>query len=270
MGHSAKRLISLPLLLVLLTFTEHIQAEETERIKRIKGTEVRIQFKFNQKINDSTTVKFTNLYMNGSKIDVANSNGTDRRRNFSMTAYMPVLKITNLSETDVGVYHASLFLSDRAMSVIESKKVLLIIQWGDNITESPPTYNHTRTVTSETPPPGTPLYVHIISVLVVTIVVLSTVLLWWLYLTNNKSPDCQLPQGPCTKCQVTGEPPSSLPVSTIEYGVLDFHSRPGEREADRRSASEEPPPRDSVEYSTITFFPGVQGSGVTAGVGTRH
>ncbi|KAJ8356772.1 hypothetical protein SKAU_G00195660 [Synaphobranchus kaupii] len=243
------------LLLLLCFFTDDIQAEEI--VNGTQGKNITIRFTFEGKLNKSLTVKYANLHKNESKIEDSISSPVDNRRNFTLISHEPTLRISNLSTTDTGEYYVSLFYNELIETPIESKKTFLNIQLEEHITVLPPTGRDP----SKIPPPGSLVYIPIITGIVVGIMMLSTVLLGWQYLTHNKIRDGPLPhqeqspQGSSPKRQVKREVSCS-----VEYNVLDFHKKPGGKEGDRGS-SPPPQPQETVEYSTIIFFHGPHGAG---------
>ncbi|KAG9343395.1 hypothetical protein JZ751_014377 [Albula glossodonta] len=226
----------------------------TTEIVRNQGQDVEIRFK----LSENKTVRSANLVKNSTKIDESPKNAAmDRRRNFTMAAHEAILRITNLTAEDTGVYHVDFFIGGG--DYIKSKEHILIIRPKEKIREPTTTSNYIDSVLSESPPsgtpPGSPVYISIIIGFVVSIMFLTAVLLGWLYFTHNQGRDCHVPQAPSSMCQVNGEE-----CSSVEYGVLDFQNRPASREKDRdRDSAPVRQSQDSVEYSTITFFQGLHG-----------
>ncbi|XP_035379042.1 uncharacterized protein LOC113575414 isoform X2 [Electrophorus electricus] len=121
------------------------------------------------------------------------------------------LYFPNLCKTHIGVYQLALYVENQQMVLIESNKVNLTVYPGANVT---------------------------------------TGLLGWFYCTYNMKTDDTPTRSPMSqqrRCPVHSTVPA---VSTIEYGVLDFH-----KQSERTSHAEAPKVQEGVEYATILYPP---------------
>ncbi|KAK1805698.1 hypothetical protein P4O66_001963 [Electrophorus voltai] len=135
------------------------------------------------------------------------------------------LYFPNLCKTHIGVYQLALYVENQQMVLIESNKVNLTVYPGANVTT------------------------------VITPVFVLAGLLCWFYCTYNMKTGivCTKRQSKYTinlnkrRCPVHSTVPA---VSTIEYGVLDFH-----KQSERTSHAEAPKVQEGVEYATILYPP---------------
>ncbi|XP_048845513.1 uncharacterized protein LOC125716803 isoform X2 [Brienomyrus brachyistius] len=244
MGHSTKPQVYRLILLFLVFYNEHLMAVN---INVTAGNPVTISFKFNSSICIKG-IKYANLNKDGIKIDEWPN--TQRHWQVNKTHCTATVSITNATATDAGIYYVSLFPSNSSGRYEESAKETLTVL--SAVTGSPATSHVTEAGTSEGSSPTLSAYIKVICAFLITTVVLIILLLSWVFLSRRRSLG-KKSQG-SSNAKVTYTLPSPASVYSVEYGVLDFPSRPVSQEGIQNSGPA-PESRDGVVYSTITFVP---------------
>nr|XP_023686339.1 uncharacterized protein LOC111853561 [Paramormyrops kingsleyae] len=244
MGHSTKLQAYRIILLFLVLYNKHLMAVN---INVTSGNPVTISFQFNSTICIKG-IKYANLNKNGTKIDQWPNTGRPWR--VDVTHCTAEVYITSATATDAGTYLVSLFPNNSSGRYEESEtKELMVLS---AVTGSPTTSRVIEADISEGSPPPLSAYINVICALLLTVVVLVILLLFWLYFTRRRSLDKTSQGNSNTKVTYTSPSPGS--VYSVEYGVLDFQSRPVSQEGIQNSGPG-PESRDGVVYSTITFVP---------------
>ncbi|XP_018586611.1 uncharacterized protein LOC108921586 [Scleropages formosus] len=242
-GHGVSQPSSLLLLVLIFLYHEPLLAKE---VKGVAGENVTILFSFNGSF-DGTLLKYANLYKDGNKSAewrAASSPAPSSHLSLNVTSGKVALVIHGVTEGDSGTYYVALFHDRSNADVTESFKVLLTVHLA--ATDLTPV-NCTETSAGSS---QSITYVYVICGLGAA--VLSVALVSWFYLTNERSSANQPTQRSAENSQVTSKDPSHLPGYSIEYGVLEFQSRPSGQDGDWSRGSRLDL-RDNVEYSVITF-----------------
>ncbi|XP_051550505.1 uncharacterized protein LOC127438726 [Myxocyprinus asiaticus] len=173
-------------------------------------------------------------------VDVANNNVT--------------LCITNLTLEDTGMYHVVLH-NEGEKPLILSNNIYLTVNIFNKTTEMVPSSVHETTGT-DSPQPETsekiPFFIFLSASLIICSICLFVSLLCWFHRTCPRKSDNLLVQNNSTSQQGDCGRPSTLSVSCVEYGELDFHNRP-ERHDRVKSAELTSKGQDGVEYAAIIF-----------------
>ncbi|KFP87777.1 Programmed cell death protein 1, partial [Apaloderma vittatum] len=175
----------------------------------------------------------------GQKIaEITRNNLQTKTEKYLLTNYTPVFKmeILNLHQNDSGSYYCGLIAFFEPDKVIESNRSHLVV------TAAPEKTNDTEPEMKEGNPPES------IKAVLLGILLLAgaVVLLIFGYLTvMYRRGDVQKP--PSENRPVTKEKPPMVPVSTVDYGVLEF------QRDQQAQLPLEPRLVDQTEYATIIF-----------------
>ncbi|XP_029489428.1 uncharacterized protein LOC115109023 [Oncorhynchus nerka] len=249
-----------PLLLVVLIvlFNGHNWAE---KMVGIMGHGITIRFSL-QNMSKASSNRSISLYKNYEKIaecnHVVHSCCLQSHLCFSENKEA-FFFIQNLTSVDNGTYWIMLFQINRDPPMLKSNEVSLILQSNGNTAESPSfTSNAADDDISDSGNANNVYVLIIFAVLGVTIVALLIGLLGWFCWTYKRSTERDQQENLKAKQQGSGEASTSMSVYSVEYGVLDFNSRPNGEEANRHGREREGGvvrSAEPVEYAAITFPP---------------
>ncbi|XP_041746938.1 uncharacterized protein LOC121577243 [Coregonus clupeaformis] len=252
---------SKPLLLVILIvlLNGHSWAKE---VVGIIGNGITIDFSFHNMSKPSAYS--IGLYKDSKKISECNHsvhNCCSQSQSCIFENKKASFCIRNLTSVDNGTYWITLFQTNRDPPMLKSNKVSLILQSDGNTTESPSCTPIAAEDETHAFPSGSGRTVPVLiifAVLGVPIIALLMGLLGWFCWTHNRSPEWDQQEDVKAKQQGSGEASTSMSVYAVEYGVLDFNSRPSGGEGNRHGREREGGvvrPAETVEYAAITFPP---------------
>ncbi|XP_017537378.1 uncharacterized protein LOC108410688 [Pygocentrus nattereri] len=234
----------------------------SDHVNGTVGENLNLTFEFSHGDSISAEQKF-NVYRNEMKIghfpntvNLCNSSAVGPKQNLCVTkppARKTTLLFTNLTVNDSGVYHLTVFAENQIQLIISSTRVNLTVHPGLSVTTvSAPTSSTNNNSSSIKSQPEMISRYLIFSTLVFTPVLLLAGLLVWFCRTyrrkSDDTPDLNAHAAQQGTCPVSTSMPS---VSCVEYGVLDFQSRPNrpERHSNPEAAD------GGVEYAAIMFPP---------------
>ncbi|XP_076880226.1 uncharacterized protein LOC143528396 [Brachyhypopomus gauderio] len=238
--------------LFLYLFMVHMTLQVESNVSSVNktvGKDAWINFTFeslnSSKIDyKSLVVRRDDKKIEGFKWTESPSNCTQFYINISSTNVY--LYFPHLSKTHMGVYQLALYVENQQMVLIESNKVNLTVYSDTNTTaETPVSNDDSRKMTQS----EIITKILIFSILVIMPVFVLSGMLGWFYWTSRKTDDtpAQSPSSQQRQCPMRSTVPA---VSTIEYGVLNFHKQP-----DRPTLAEAPKVQEGVEYATILYPP---------------
>ncbi|XP_055796894.1 uncharacterized protein LOC129867482 [Salvelinus fontinalis] len=249
---------SKPLLLVVLIvlFNGHNWAD---KVVGIIGHDITIRFSFQNTFKASGN-RSISLYKNSVKIGECNHDV----HSCCSQSHLCISEnkeffffIQNLTSVDNGTYWITLFQINRDPPMLKSNEVSLILQSDGNTTESPSRTSNDDDISDSGN--ANNVYVLIIfAVLGVSIIALLIGLLGWFCWTYKRSPEGDQQENLKAKQQGSGEASTSMSVYSVEYGVLDFNSRPNGEEGNTHGREREGGvvrSAETVEYAAITFPP---------------
>ncbi|XP_066503049.1 uncharacterized protein [Hoplias malabaricus] len=229
----------------------------------IEGDQVNITFVFPNSSPSIKNEKVFSIYQEHEqkicKLDIWSSSSchlcADGKMNSTLnvcfsgqSARAMTLLFRNLSQSNSGIYHLTVFIDNQPEPSIDSGKVNLTIRPAPNTT-TVATFTDRNSSSQEQ---SEKIYPYLIfsSLLIATVLVLVGLLLW-ICRNNRIKPDeaPELNAGAAAQgmCSVS----STVPViSCVEYGVLDFQNQ--QNTPERHSRVE---PDGGVEYAAIMFPP---------------
>ncbi|XP_018616892.1 uncharacterized protein LOC108939771 [Scleropages formosus] len=251
MSYSSRQLVSLPLLLLLLSYGRG--SHQQEQITRVAGEDIIFNISITESDEDIKGIKTVSLYKDTTKVGEClhmAMNCTYSRGVLKTISQQVIVSIQNLSVNDSGNYSVTFFLQPtKPQYLIHAGPVCLSVISGaaSPFTNSPDLNGNNGDAHND---PSTSFsYIYIIFALALSTMMLPAVLLSWFCWTPKRSSDRGLSPSPTNEYQVRSEVSRTVPMHSTEYGVLEFPNMPERKDKAERSKE----PIDSVEYATITF-----------------
>ncbi|XP_073793718.1 uncharacterized protein [Danio rerio] len=167
------------------------------------------------------------------------------------------LHIMNLTMEHGGEYHVAMRTTNcnAEKPLIESNKVYIMVTLPGTTTETVPTSVHESTLTSQKPETlQQKSFIVFFTASVIIIISLFVGILCWFYRSYPRKQDAENPAVQNNRAKQQGQCGRSSPVvvSCVEYGELDFQSRP-QRDDRGKAAESTSNEQDGVEYAAIIF-----------------
>ncbi|XP_051979576.1 uncharacterized protein LOC127640908 [Xyrauchen texanus] len=246
--------------LILFSFMLHFLIKVECEVNGTTGSNVNVTFTFQDLDKGSLPKGHICLHKNENKIENchkigANSTGSGKFlfNNVDDVNNTVTLSITNLTTEDTGKYHVVLH-NEGKRPLIPSNKIDLTVNLVNKPTDiMPTTVNETTGTAPSEPETSKKISISVFLTASFIICICFFVgLLCWFYRTCPRKSDNLPVQSNSTTQQGGCGRPSTLSVSCVEYGELDFQRRP-ERHDRGKSAELTSKGQDGVEYAAIIF-----------------
>ncbi|XP_010894275.1 uncharacterized protein LOC105025357 [Esox lucius] len=262
-------IISKPLLQVVVIVQVLLNGPSwAEEVVGNMGNNINISFSFPN--TSKAKVESVGLYKDGIKIGECNVNHVQNCSwkkatwIFNMATTEAVFWIQKLTLADKGTYWATLFSNSRTFPIVKSNEVTLTLESDRITTESSSITNNIEAEDNdgtESNTNSTFTILIVIAVLGLPSVAMLLGLLIWFCWTEKRNPERDKQEDFSAKPKESGEASTSMPVYSVEYGVVSFNNKPsGGKGAQHERAGNIMRPSETVEYATITFPPRQRGA----------